>query len=304
MAIYECHCGSDVTEQVRLLCAASKLPGTASRSGATPASVSTVQATCKNGHVATYKCVAGENEKVIGVARSDDDAAESKELRQMLGAKASLERIDAYSKWIFTLTTVVATLGVGLGAIALPKNGDARFLYAVSVVFFALALGFAAWALKPQWLFYHPHSLEDMRESAGKQIKDRRFVIGGAAICLVVALILAGFTPYISTVQTEREHNTAAPEILTIVYEVLRLDSIDIGVRGSGLAAGTGVTIELLNGAERYGVTRVAADTLGNLSVNVTTATHAAKDSIQIVAYKDNAAQDSTKRVTVHLPPR
>lgn len=302
MPTYECHCGADVTDQVQLLCAASKLPGTAAGARMPPASVSTVEATCKNGHVATYRCKAEQDEKVVGVARSNGDGAESRELRQMLGAKASLERIDAYSKWLFTLTTLVATLGVGLGAITLPDDGAARLMYATSVGSFALALGLAAWALKPQWLSYNPHSLEDMRESASKQIKNRRFVIGGASIFIVIALILAGFTPYVSTVQVD-DQETAAPENLAIVYKVLRRDTIDVGVRGFGLVAGTGVTIELRHDNVRHGVTRIAADTLGNLTANVTIATRTTRNTVEIIAYKDNAAPADTQRITVHLPP-
>lgn len=116
------------------------------------------------------------------------------ELRKLISPRVSLDLLDSFAKWLFTLTGAVAALGAGLsvtGANQLSRGGDRLFAIAIALVAFSLAL--AAFARLPLPLAGSRYSRVAMERGLRRILWFRFWLLSCAALLFAVALALAGW---------------------------------------------------------------------------------------------------------------
>src|ERR1035437_77924 len=162
-----CECDFDMTQAVRTACALKPVERVFLFKGMnlTHAS-STVELTCPNGHTYQYPCDDCSNNDVKpGTYVSPEIKAEFDSLRSVFDAKASLDRIDSYAKWIFASSAIVGALGAGLSNGAIAKaHGMSLFLFTFAILCLGISLVAACQSIAPEVTSVLIYDIDDMRE--------------------------------------------------------------------------------------------------------------------------------------------
>src|SRR2546426_751917 len=117
-------------------------------------------------------------------------------LQTFTSPSESLNRLDAFAKWLFATVATVGTLGAALSTTGLaePKRLG-RFVFAAAVLALGFSLAMAAYSLAPKWVSANPNSIDSMENAVARTFASRRGPLRWAAFAFAAALLLAGFTP-------------------------------------------------------------------------------------------------------------
>lgn len=116
------------------------------------------------------------------------------ELRRLISPRVSLELLDNFAKWLFTLTGVVAAIGAGLGVTgASHLSDDGERLFAKAITLVAVSLALAALARLPLPIFGGRYSRVGMQRGLTRVLWARLFLLALAAGLFATGLILAGW---------------------------------------------------------------------------------------------------------------
>lgn len=113
-------------------------------------------------------------------------------LRKLFDPQAATDRLEAYGKWLFGSTTVIAGFGAGLSNTSLSKlRGPGILVFALAMAAFGLSLVFASFSMAPHWATVNLNSLDNMLGAFNSQFASRHRVLTVAATAFAVALLLA-----------------------------------------------------------------------------------------------------------------
>ena len=116
------------------------------------------------------------------------------ELRRLISPRVSLELLDSFAKWLFTLTGVVAALGAGLGVTGASRlSPDGERLFAWAIVLIALSLALAALARLPLPIFGSRYSRVGMLRGLRVLLWTRFVLLALAALLFAAGLAVAGW---------------------------------------------------------------------------------------------------------------
>ncbi|MDQ2832596.1 MAG: hypothetical protein M3Y50_02420 [Acidobacteriota bacterium] len=120
-------------------------------------------------------------------------------LRAFFDAKASLDRIDSYGKWIFASSAIVGALGAGLSNRELPRvHAGSLLLLTASIVCLGVSLVAASQSIAPQVVEVSLNDLGSMREAVNGHFRSRQRLVSVAARFYALAIFLAALVPLVS----------------------------------------------------------------------------------------------------------
>jgi ABC-type dipeptide/oligopeptide/nickel transport system ATPase subunit len=116
------------------------------------------------------------------------------QLRKLISPSVSLELLDNFAKWLFTLTGVVAALGAGLSVTgANHLSHDGQRLFAIAIALVALSLALAALARLPLPVSGGRYSRVAMERGLRRLLWVRFVLLTIAALLFAAGLALAGW---------------------------------------------------------------------------------------------------------------
>ena len=134
---------------------------------------------------------------------SDDEVELLKKQRELALPAARIAAYDEFAKWLFTIITVVGTLGAAFSNSAFKKPaglGSVLFFVAVAATGLSLALAVILRSVGPgneNW-----QSLQDMFEKGQATLRVKRVLGWATGIVFAAAIVLAGISPLFSGDQT------------------------------------------------------------------------------------------------------
>jgi hypothetical protein len=134
---------------------------------------------------------------------SDDEVELLKKQRELALPAARIAAYDEFAKWLFTIITVVGTLGAAFSNAAFKKLtglGSVLFFVAVATTGISLALAVILRSVEPgdaNW-----PSLDDLLEKGKAALRLKRSLGWATGICFAAAIVLAGVSPLLSGNQT------------------------------------------------------------------------------------------------------
>ena len=214
------------------------------------------------------------NTPPVGTARSLSPAQVQQltDLQALLKPSASLQRIDDFSKWIFTSTAVVGTLGAAFSNAAFHQlAGLGKALFAAAVFFVALALFSATMALAPEFTYANPSSLESMLAAVDRRIKSRKRPLRAATVFFALALLFAGIAPFASLIPLHP--NKPAQTEVVFSYDISSEGKLIGSVSAQGLKPSAPLELSLSGASSKTAVIlqklRTVAGADGKASVKI-----------------------------------
>jgi hypothetical protein len=138
-------------------------------------------------------------EVIHGQPASPQQQQEMLSLRMLFDAKASVDRLDAYARWLFGSATIVGALGAGLSNSSLSKlHGAGIISFAVAVSVLGVCLVAASLSIAPHWEQVKLTDLESMRSAVNDQFVRRRVALCIASLSFACALLIAAISPLLS----------------------------------------------------------------------------------------------------------
>ena len=131
---------------------------------------------------------------------SPDEVDLLKKQRDLALPAARIASYDEFAKWLFTIITVVGTLGAAFSNAAFTKlngMGAVLFFAAISATGVSLALAVILRTVDPGDANFQ--DLWDMIAKGQAALRVKRRLAWGAGICFALAIILAGMSPLAST---------------------------------------------------------------------------------------------------------
>jgi len=214
------------------------------------------------------------NTPPVGTARplSPAQVHQLTDLQTLLQPSASLQRIDDFSKWIFTSTAVVGTLGAAFSNAAFHQlSGLGKALFAAAVFLVALALFSATMALAPEFTYANPSSLESMLAAADRHIKSRKRPLRAATIFFALALLFAGTAPFATLIPL---HPKKPPQTEVVFsYDISSAGKLTGSVSAQGLKPSAPLELSLSGASSKTVVIleklRTVAGADGKASVKI-----------------------------------
>jgi hypothetical protein len=130
---------------------------------------------------------------------SDDEVELLKKQRELALPAARIAAYDEFAKWLFTIITVVGTLGAAFSNAAFKKLtglGSVLFFVAVAATGISLALAVILRSVEPRDANWQ--SLQDMLEKGKAALRLKRSLGWATGICFAAAIVLAGVSPLLS----------------------------------------------------------------------------------------------------------
>lgn len=190
----------------------------------------------------------GHGEAVPSTYVPPEEKTEFDSLRSYFDAKASLDRMDDYAKWIFASSAVVGALGAGLSNAAFANaHGAALILFAVAVFCLGIALIAASLSIAPQISEVWLKDIDDLRRTVNEHFRRRQRFLTAAAGFYAIAIFMAAFVPVVSQLIL-----TTTPHLR---YSVDASGAIRADVTESGMKQGGSLQLAL----ERKGANLVLA---------------------------------------------
>lgn len=178
------------------------------------------------------------DEVVRGNQPPAEQQAEFASLRSLFDAKAALDRVDAYAKWLFASAAVVGSLGAGLSNAAFSKlHGPAIWLFAFAVLCLGVCLIQASTSIAPKWVEADYYVLPSLRIAVNKQFATRQRLLTRASVFFSLALVLAACAPLASMWPSKT--------LPSIHYTVDEKGVLDAGIEVAELQAGTLVELRI-----------------------------------------------------------
>ncbi|MGD0586748.1 MAG: hypothetical protein ABSA86_13425 [Oryzomonas sp.] len=139
-----------------------------------------------------------------GEPLSNDYIELLKSQRELALPTSRIASCDEFAKWLFTVTTVVGTLGAAFSNAAfknLQGSGSILFFAAVAMTGVSLALAIILRTVEPKKANWQ--SLDDMQQKATDALIIKQWLALAAGVCFAVAIVLAGISPLASRDQTK-----------------------------------------------------------------------------------------------------
>ncbi len=176
---------------------------------------------------------------ITGTPVSAERQAQFNALVAFFDPKTSMDRIDAFAKWIFASSTVVGVLGVGLvNGVVAKAHGLSLILFTAAVAFLGVSLTAACWSIAPQLAEVYVDQLESMREEMNKQFAARERHLRVATVFYALALLTAAAVPLTSLLLPE------AGVKLTYTVDATGSMSADAIIQGDHRAAALKLDVE------------------------------------------------------------
>ena len=116
-----------------------------------------------------------EIEKVVGEDVTKEDLRKIIELRKILSYKNSIDKIDTFAKWIFSSSSIIATLGIGFSKVYLNNfNNTGLLLFGLSIFILTIVLFITVYAITPIFFKYNPNSINSMKKIVEKKLTINR----------------------------------------------------------------------------------------------------------------------------------
>jgi hypothetical protein len=137
-------------------------------------------------------------------ALSPDEVELFKKQRELALPAARIASYDEFAKWLFTIITVVGTLGAAFSNAAFKKlngYGAVFFFLAIATTGVSLALAIILRSVEPgdaNW-----YNLDDMLQKATAALKIKRTLAWAAGVLFATAIVLAGISPFASGDQSK-----------------------------------------------------------------------------------------------------
>lgn len=174
--------------------------------------------------------------------------AQFESLRAFFDAKASMDRIDSYGKWIFASSAIVGALGAGLSNGALPRaHAGSLVLLMASIVCLGVSLVAASQSIAPKVVEVSLNDLKSMREAVNRHFKDRQRYVSVAARFYALAIFLAALVPLVSVLTRQSRPRLS--------YTVDAKGALAAEVQAGGMKQGDALELEV----ERAGVAVTSA---------------------------------------------
>jgi hypothetical protein len=132
-------------------------------------------------------------------AMSEDEVELLKKQRELALPASRIAAYDEFAKWLFTIITVVGTLGAAFSNAAFKKLaglGSVLFFAAIAATGISLALAVILRSVEPgdaNW-----QSLQDMLDKGKTALRLKRSLGWASGICFAAAIVLAGVSPLFS----------------------------------------------------------------------------------------------------------
>jgi hypothetical protein len=200
---------------------------------------------------------------------SPDDQALYLKYRDMFMPAARLSNYDEFSKWLFTVSAAVGTLGAAFSNAAFAKlSGFGAVMFGIAICLAGLSLGMATFARTVDLPQEYWSTLDDMLCYAKPTVKWKRrlTLLGGVFLCL--ALICASLAPSLSSIRLPASPNAYGTYVIAKdgAHVVFVLKSYS---PGSSIEA----TVFAVDDAEKpVAAGRSVAGTDGNATLDLTIA--------------------------------
>jgi hypothetical protein len=200
---------------------------------------------------------------------SPDDQTLYLKYRELFMPAARLSNYDEFSKWLFTVSATVGTLGAAFSNAAFAKlSGFGAIIFGIAVGLVGLSLGMAMFARTVDLPQEYWSTLDDMLSYAKQTVrwKHRLTLLGG--IFLGLALICASLAPSLSSISLPVSPNA-------YVTYILSKDGVHVVFVLKGYAPGSVIEagVFAVNGSEKtLAAGRSVAGNDGNASLDLATA--------------------------------
>ena len=200
------------------------------------------------------------------VVRGTYVAPETKEqfdsLRAFFDARAGLDRIDSYAKWIFASSAIVGALGAGLSNEALPRAHEGSLLLLVAAILcLGVSLVAACQSIAPEVVKVSLNNLDDMRAVVNRQFTSRQRYVNVAARFYALAIFLAALVPLLSLFGRE-----ARPRL---TYSIDARGALVAEVMARGMRRGEAFELDVDRGGTHLAAAGVVADSSGEGAIRV-----------------------------------
>ncbi len=164
---------------------------------------------------------------IHGVALTEEELAMFKDYRAVYLPLARLKATDDFAKWLFSLSTIIGSLGAALSnSSAFKLAGTGKTLLGAAVALTGISFALATVALLIDVGSANPNAPAEMVAKVVRNLSIKRWLLGFAVGCLGLALVLAGLAP-----RSSRE----APQRNGISY-VLNGASLDVAYVAPAMA--------------------------------------------------------------------
>jgi hypothetical protein len=141
------------------------------------------------------------NQPIIirGETLTEEELSMFKDYRAAYLPLARLKASDDFGKWLFSLSTVIGSLGVVFSNSSVFKlAGTGRILFAVAVALTGVSFALATLSLLIDVGTANPSAPDEMFAKVARILAVKRRLLGLAASSLMIGLILAGLAPGLS----------------------------------------------------------------------------------------------------------
>lgn len=240
--------------------------------------------------------VAQGEQVVQGVYVPPEVKAQMDSLRSVFDAKAGLDRIDGYAKWIFASSSIVGALGAGLSNSAFAKvHGLSLLLFTAAVACLGLSLVAACRTITPTLESVQLNDFESMRNAVNNHFKQRQKYVTVAAWFYSGAILFAALVPLVSILTVEGSAR--------LTYSIDPKSNITADIVAASMKKGTQIELDIDGQSGHLSRGSVNADASGDGAIHLgPIAVDPAKESTIIVKKKESPADSNwteLQRVTI-----
>ena len=179
-------------------------------------------------------------EEITGENVSEELEKEVQTYQSILSYEASIKKIDEFTKWIFSASSIVAALGAGFSSVYFNNlEGISILLFGISILLINFVLSLSAFAYAPIIFTYNPNKINILKYIIEKYLIRRRGLqIRIAGILFALAILLAGLSPLITKVLYNKSS-------LNVNYEYLNNSKVKISFSGQKLKPNSQLAINM-----------------------------------------------------------
>jgi hypothetical protein len=247
-------------------------------------------------HVVRGEKVVHGEQVVHGEYVPPEVKAQIDSLRSVFDAKASLDRIDSYAKWIFASSAIVGALGAGLSNAAIAKaHGLSLLLFTAAVVCLGVSLIAACRSITPTLESVRLNDFESMRNVVNNHFKQRQKYVTIAAWFYSGAILFAALVPLLSILTLESSAR--------LTYSIDPKSNLTADVVAGGMKKGTQIELDIDGLSGHLSRGSVNADSSGEGTIHLGPIALDPTKASTIIVKKKESSEDSNwtelQRVTI-----
>lgn len=211
----------------------------------------------------------GNNEEPRPI--SPDEVELLKKQRDLLLPGVRIAAFDEYAKWLFTIITVVGTLGAAFSNSAFKKlNGTGAILFSISIALIGIALAIAIVLRTVEIGKVNWNSLDDMNSKGLRALLIKSRLAWAAAAFFAAGLLLAGIGPALSGDQSK--DSSVSVRSFSYVFGKDGLHATGSIPKAAGTVGQVTVSAIRSKGESTLGNQRTTADRDGVIKFDLTSA--------------------------------